>query len=512
MPTSPMTNSPVSVSASSIKNSASGRGGSASGPDEAASAFGNLLAQEEEKATAFRTGSAGPGGNSGNSQPGADSVSDPANGGAGTGIGTTDKAAGSASEPERGENMETTDGRVDIALAALPAHGANMPVALVDPVAPGSPSAHGADGAYGAHAAYGGDAEAIVSDRPPGEISGVAPRPGERGVTAGEAMDAPPTEPAQRGESAILQSGRTTPAGTVAGAVPAAADLIRNMLPGAMVTTQTAAAGTAAAGAIAGNRTATGSIGTARPTAGTVGAMTIAPAMDARRDAWTTQAGRGIRLETAAALETMPGMESGLPAFGPAGGAGTVGGSGAAFAPENLPAASIATAQASSNPVAGSGLAPASGNALVPGLPGPEPLLGATGWDQALGQKVLWLVSHQQQVAELSLNPPDLGPLQVVLSMADDQLSATFVSQQADVRNALEAALPRLKEMMAENGINLSSTTVSSDSAQQQGRFERPSHPGGRYDRGEGHVAVPGSGISRHDAIAGGSGLVDTFA
>ncbi len=501
MPTSPMTNSPASVSTSPIKNSASGRGDSASGPDEAASAFGNLLAQEEEKATAFRTGPAGPGGNSGNSQPEADGVSDPANGGAGTGIGTTDKAAGSASEPERGEGTETTDGRADIAaLAALPAHGANMPVA------PGSPSAHGADGAYGAHAAYGADAEAIVSDRLPGEISGVAARPGERGATAGEAMDAPPTEPAQHGESAILQSGRTTPAGTVTGAVPAAADLMRNMPPGAMVTTQTAAAGTAAAGAIVGNRTATASIGTARPTAGTVGAMTIAPAMDARRDAWTTQAGRGIRLETAAALETMPGMESGLPAFGPAGGPG------AAFAPENLPAASIATVQASSNLVAGSGLAPASGNVPVPSLPGPEPLLGATGWDQALGQKVLWLVSHQQQVAELSLNPPDLGPLQVVLSMADDQLSATFVSQQADVRNALEAALPRLKEMMAENGINLSSTTVSSDSAQQQGRFERPSHPGGRYDRGEGHVAVPGGGISRHGAIAGGSGLVDTFA
>jgi flagellar hook-length control protein FliK len=51
--------------------------------------------------------------------------------------------------------------------------------------------------------------------------------------------------------------------------------------------------------------------------------------------------------------------------------------------------------------------------------------------------------------------------------------SATFVSQHADVRQALEAALPRLREMMAENGISLGSATVSADTSQQQGGFER---------------------------------------
>lgn len=142
--------------------------------------------------------------------------------------------------------------------------------------------------------------------------------------------------------------------------------------------------------------------------------------------------------------------------------------------------------------------------------PGLEPRLGAPGWDNALGQKILWMVSQQQQVAELSLNPPDLGPLQVVLSMNGDQASAMFVSQQADVRQALEAALPRLKEMMADSGINLSNTTVSSDSPQQQQReFERQGRSGARYGSGGGGQGVD---IGAARIRSGGNGLVDTFA
>jgi flagellar hook-length control protein FliK len=139
--------------------------------------------------------------------------------------------------------------------------------------------------------------------------------------------------------------------------------------------------------------------------------------------------------------------------------------------------------------------------------------LGASGWDDALGQKVLWMVSNQEQVAELSLNPPDLGPLQVTLSLSNDQATATFVSQHADVRQALEAALPRLKEMMAESGINLGGATVSSggDGSQQQG-FERQNRPGSRYSAGE-SLAGQGNG---NGMIAGTPGeknrLVDIFA
>lgn len=160
------------------------------------------------------------------------------------------------------------------------------------------------------------------------------------------------------------------------------------------------------------------------------------------------------------------------------------------------------------------GVAPAAG-ALVHTAPGLESRVGATGWDNALGQKVLWMVSNQQQVAELSLNPPDLGPLQVVLSLTNDQASATFVSQNADVRQALEAALPRLKEMMADSGISLGETTVSADTSQRQGGFEQQDrsatrHGGNRETMTAPHVKSTDIGTSR--ISGGGNRLVDTFA
>ncbi|SCY07778.1 hook-length control protein FliK [Nitrosospira sp. Nl5] len=137
-----------------------------------------------------------------------------------------------------------------------------------------------------------------------------------------------------------------------------------------------------------------------------------------------------------------------------------------------------------------------------------EPRIGAAGWDNALGQKILWMVSNQQQVAELNLDPPDLGPLQVILSITDDQASATFVSQHADVRQALEAALPRLKEMMAESGISLGNTTVSADTPQQQGGFERQHHAD--TPRRSGGDAIGASEIKSTKSTTIGMGYIDT--
>lgn len=144
-----------------------------------------------------------------------------------------------------------------------------------------------------------------------------------------------------------------------------------------------------------------------------------------------------------------------------------------------------------------------------------EPRIGSAGWDNALGQKVLWMVSNQQQVAELNLDPPDLGPLQVTLSLNNDQASATFISQHADVRQALEAALPRLKEMMAENGINLGDATVSAGTSQQQGGFERQHHSGTNQHGGGDSMnasTIKSADIGTTYTSPGRSRLVDTFA
>ncbi|MDD5299461.1 MAG: flagellar hook-length control protein FliK [Gallionella sp.] len=87
--------------------------------------------------------------------------------------------------------------------------------------------------------------------------------------------------------------------------------------------------------------------------------------------------------------------------------------------------------------------------------------LGSSGWADEFSQKITWMGTQQNQVAELHLNPPNLGPLDVVLKISDNQATALFTSPHSAVRDAVESALPRLREMLADNGIMLGNTMVS---------------------------------------------------
>ncbi len=77
-----------------------------------------------------------------------------------------------------------------------------------------------------------------------------------------------------------------------------------------------------------------------------------------------------------------------------------------------------------------------------------------------LGEKIVWLAGRHAQFAELSLNPPHLGALEVRLSVSGGEAAAQFFSANAGVRDALETALPRLRELMAQAGIHLGEAQV----------------------------------------------------
>lgn len=140
--------------------------------------------------------------------------------------------------------------------------------------------------------------------------------------------------------------------------------------------------------------------------------------------------------------------------------------------------------------------------------------VGTPAWDQQLGQKVVWMAAGGDQSATLTLNPPDLGPVQVVLTVTNDQADAAFMSAQPEVRQALEAAMPRLREMMSEAGIAFGSATVSAGTPEQQNNGERAA-PGDRRGNGQGG-GVSGGEIAIAPAAGGRSrpslSAVDTFA
>lgn len=99
--------------------------------------------------------------------------------------------------------------------------------------------------------------------------------------------------------------------------------------------------------------------------------------------------------------------------------------------------------------------------------------LGTKAWDQAMGQRIIWMVAGGEQSAQLTLNPPDLGPLQVVLKISDNQVDASFISSHLDVRDTLESAMPKLRQMMDDAGIQLSGFSINSQASQSGQNFSQ---------------------------------------
>lgn len=135
---------------------------------------------------------------------------------------------------------------------------------------------------------------------------------------------------------------------------------------------------------------------------------------------------------------------------------------------------------------------------------------GSTGWSQEVSQKVIWMVGGADQSATLTLNPPDLGPLQVVISVNNDKADTQFISDNPDVRLALEQGVETLREMMRESGIELGKANVSAGN-QSQSNGNQPERI---YKASPATLlAVADQSIeSRPIHTKAASGLVDTFA
>lgn len=176
------------------------------------------------------------------------------------------------------------------------------------------------------------------------------------------------------------------------------------------------------------------------------------------------------------------------------------------------------TVSATATPANNHALASSQPAAPLPSQAALTPEVGSGEWGQALGRQMLHMGKAGEQVAELQLNPPGLGPLKVTLSMNDNQVQAMFVSAHASVRAAVEAALPQLRGTLADNGISLGDTSVNSGSQQQpafaQGQDGRPGQPGAQNPRTQpGYLTADAAAPAPTAAApAHPRGKVDTYA
>lgn len=139
---------------------------------------------------------------------------------------------------------------------------------------------------------------------------------------------------------------------------------------------------------------------------------------------------------------------------------------------------------------------------------------GKTGWDQAISQKVVWMLGASEQSATLTLNPPDMGPLQVVIHVHNDKADTTFISDNAEVRQALQDGMENLRGKLNESGIQLGQANVSSGSQMQQ-QFQQASQKNGmrsQLDNNSASASQLESTNSATTVVRVANGLVDTFA
>lgn len=129
-------------------------------------------------------------------------------------------------------------------------------------------------------------------------------------------------------------------------------------------------------------------------------------------------------------------------------------------------------------------------------------------WGETLSNRVVWLIQQQARTADIQINPPDLGPIKLRVTVEGDQANVSFAAQHAPVREALEAALPRLREMLFQSGLNLADASVTGEGFSRQSQ-----HPGsGVAPAAEFPADEPAPNLVTTPIAAMAMGLIDFYA
>jgi flagellar hook-length control protein FliK len=94
--------------------------------------------------------------------------------------------------------------------------------------------------------------------------------------------------------------------------------------------------------------------------------------------------------------------------------------------------------------------------------------VGSQGWAEEVGARLTLMTQKGEHTASLRLSPEHLGPLEVRISMRDDQASVWFGAAHADTRAAIEHALPKLRDMFSAQGMSLTDAGVFREPPRQQ--------------------------------------------
>jgi flagellar hook-length control protein FliK len=136
--------------------------------------------------------------------------------------------------------------------------------------------------------------------------------------------------------------------------------------------------------------------------------------------------------------------------------------------------------------------------------------VGSQGWHEELGAQLAVMIDADgESEAVMKLAPEELGELEIRVQIRDGEASVQFGAVNAEARQAIEAAQPRLREMFASQGMGVSNFSV----------FNTVSgNPHSSSKHGGGSSRSPRSGVAVHDEVEvrvtgrESQGIVDLYA
>lgn len=162
----------------------------------------------------------------------------------------------------------------------------------------------------------------------------------------------------------------------------------------------------------------------------------------------------------------------------------------------------------------GSLLASGAGSAERPSFFLPTPP-GNPQFAEQVAERVVWMAGQKLDRAQIRLNPAHLGPIAVDVSVGEDgAATVTFTAQHAMTRDALEQALPRLREMFSDSGVMLAGADVSGQGAHGRDGGNGPDEsagPGFRANIGGAPDGESGSADVAAGVARATQGLIDTY-
>jgi len=149
---------------------------------------------------------------------------------------------------------------------------------------------------------------------------------------------------------------------------------------------------------------------------------------------------------------------------------------------------------------------------LAQAFPAPVPLPSPR-FAEEVGARLQWIAEQQGGEATLRISPDGLGPVEIRLKLDGDRVELGFTATQQDTRQALQDALPKLREMLAQQGLQLGQADVGQKHAQSSNDDSAKTAKGFAGDDEGDAIVLATPAREAHVLIGrGGRGVLDLYA